>query len=178
MRAHPWLSLGALALATLVVVSLLGGFRRADPPYPAVAVGEGVDLGRFTLTVTGARLLTTDPRDGDPLEDGKRLVAVDADVLNTDTESGVFARFLVEATFDGETELDPDLGTGDTGRYLQPEVTTPFLLTFEVPVGAEVADEVTLIMLRESYGWSNLVNFGPTWSGGVPFRSVTVPVAR
>ena len=78
----------------------------------------------------------------------------------------------------GETELDPDLGTGDTGRYLQPEVTTPFLLTFEVPVGAEVADEVTLIMLRESYGWSNLVNFGPTWSGGVPFRSVTVPVAR
>lgn len=175
LRRHPWISLGVVCGVALALVAALGGFRRADPPYPAAAIGEGIDLGRFTLTVEGARLVTTD-EDGEPLEDGKRLITVGTRVVNTDTASGSFGSHLVQATFDRETELESDSGSSDAGDFVQPEVRTPFTLSFEVPAETEVADEVTLILLRESFDWNNLVTFGPTWSGGVPFRTVTVPV--
>lgn len=177
VKRHPFMSAAAALLAALLVVTALGGFRRADPPYPDAEVGSSVDLGRFTLTVTGARLLTTQP-DGDELEPGERLLAVEGTVLNTDTSSGVLASRLVTARFGRADALDVGLGTSEAGRYFQPRVTTPLTLTWAVEVGADVPDAVTLVFFRESYDWNNLTQFGPTWSGGVPFRSMRVPVQR
>lgn len=177
VQRHPFMAAAAVLLSALLVVTALGGFRRADPPYPQAAVGSSVDLGRFTLTVTAARLLTTQP-DGDELDPGERLLAVEGTVLNTDTTSGVLASRLVTARFGRGDALEVGLGTGDAGRYFQPRVTTPLTLTWEVEPGSGVPDEVTLVFFRESYDWNNLTQFGPTWSGGVPFRSMRVPVQQ
>lgn len=177
VRRHPYVTAAVLLITALALVTVLGGFRRADPTYPEARVASTVDLGRFSITVTGARLLTTRP-DGGELEPGERLLVVDATVLNTDAASGVFSDRLVEARFDGEQALDVANGPGDAGEYFQPLVTTPLLLAWDVAEDETVPDEVSLVFLRESYGWNNLVFNGPTWSGGVPFRSMALPVVR
>lgn len=176
-RRHPYVTAALLVLTAALAVTVLGGFRQADPAYPQARVASTVDLGRFSVTVTGARLLTTEP-DGDELEPGERLLAVDATVLNTDTASGVFSERLVQARFDDQRALKVAGGPGDAGEYFQPQVTTPLVLAWTVDEGAEVPDKVTLVFFRESYDWNNLVLNGPSWSGGVPFRSMVVPVVR
>ena len=177
VRRHPFVSAALLLLTAALVVAALGGFRWAEPAYPQARVASSIDLGRFSITVTGARLLTTEP-DGDELEPGERLLAVDATVLTTDTASGLFADRLVQARFTGQEPLEVAGGPSDAGEYFQPRVTTPLVLAWTIEEGAEVPDEVTLIFFRESYDWNNLLLNGPSWSGGVPFRSMVLPVLR
>ena len=99
-------------------------------------------------------------------------------MLNTDTASGVFSDRLVEAKFNGQKALEVAGGPGDAGEYFQPQVPTPLVLAWTVDEDTEVPDKVTLMFFRQSYDWSNLVMNGPSWSGGVPFRSMVVPVVR
>lgn len=176
-RRHPYITAALMVLTAVLVVAVLGGFRQADPAYPQARVASTTDLGRFSITVTGARLLTTEP-DGDELEPGERLLVVDATVLNTDMASGVFSDRLVQAQFDGQKPLEVAGGPGDAGEYFQPQLTTPMVLAWAVDEGTEVPDNVSLVFFRESYDWNNLVMNGPSWSGGVPFRSMVVPVVR
>ena len=44
VRRHPFMAAAAVLCTALLVVTVLGGFRRADPPYPEVGVGSPVEV--------------------------------------------------------------------------------------------------------------------------------------
>lgn len=166
MTERPWLRWVAVAMAMLVVVgglALAGGFDEAERRTSRVPIGKALKTGRFTVTVHKVEW-TDRTTTGDVQGDGDRTLLVEATVVNTSRETEYFTDQILNVSMDRRTTLKPTWWPGGVG-YAHPGVPERTVQAFEVPRG-QWRDAGMLIVTRENYGWNNLNDFGPRWSGG------------
>ncbi|MEQ1955792.1 hypothetical protein ABMA59_30945 [Mesorhizobium sp. CN2-181] len=178
-RLFAFLLAGIGGTAAAAVSFAMTLYDAAHPPaIPAVALGQPIDTGRWTVTLHGARAGSVPPT-GVPPYEPKQLVMVDMDVVNRSaTPNNVLFRLLtLDPPVDNLPQPDFYLARDKwLAGYFNPGMPERVIAVWEWPRGHEVPKQLRLKINSQIYKRRDNLYGASGWFDRDPVATVEMSV--